>query len=95
GILIRARWSSQKVLLANVSTALTATAGVVVTLALADLIPAILPGLVAFATGQLIYVALADLLPEIHHRTSLRTYILEISAFILAVGIMWVLTLVE
>ena len=95
GILIRARWSARKVLLANASTALTATAGVVITLALADLVPAILPGVIAFAIGQLIYVALADLLPEIHHRTNLRTYILEISTFVLAIGIMWTLTLVE
>lgn len=88
-------WSRVKILLSNFATALTSVAGVLVVFLINGFVENAERVLVPIAIGQFIYIALADLIPEIHKKSGVKKYILEISAFIIGIGIMYLLTFAE
>lgn len=88
-------WSKSKILLVNSITALTSIIGVVLVFILRSLDSSIEKFLIPLAIGQFIYIALADLLPVIHKKAGVKKYVIEITAFIVGVAIMFALTLFE
>ena len=88
-------WRTSKILLINFLTALTAVVGALLVFIVSSFVEHADQFLVPLAAGQFIYIALADLLPEIHKKTGVAKYIIEISAFVLGILIMYALTLVE
>lgn len=94
-ILSYSGWSRVKILLSNFATALTSLLGVLVTFVLNSFIEHAEAILVPIAAGQFIYIALADLIPEIHKKSGVKKYILEISTFVVGIAVMYLLTLVE
>lgn len=94
-VLAYAGWKRSKILFINFLTALTSVAGVVTVFVLQNINEDLERFLIPLAIGQFIYVALADLLPVIHKKAGLKKYLLEIVAFIIGIGIMFLLTLGE
>jgi zinc and cadmium transporter len=94
-VLIHSKWPKRKVLIANFLVGLMAVGGVLLAFLLGELMENVGLWLVPFVAGQFIYIATADLLPEIHRKSSVKKYVLEISFFILGIGIMFALTLLE
>ncbi len=93
GVLIYGGFSRSRAVFFNFSTALSAILGVFVVLILrAHLLTYIVP----FAAGNFIYIAGSDLIPELHKEESgLAKSILQLTAFVLGVLILYLLSLVE
>lgn len=85
-------WRHSSILISNTLVSLTALVGVFVAFMISAMSNAMIPILVAIAIGQFIYIALADLVPEIHTKSGMKKYILEISIFIVGLLLMYVLT---
>ena len=66
-ILLSAGYSRSKALLLNLASAAGGIAGAAVMLGFGVSTPAIVPYVLAFAAGNLLYVAMADLIPTLHH----------------------------
>lgn len=94
GVLIHAGFSVRKALFFNFLTAVTAVAGAVLALAFSDVL-AVESLLIGFAAGSFIYVALADLVPELHKETKVRSSLIQFGTFLLGIGLMSVLLVLE
>lgn len=94
-ILLYSGWERKKVLLFNFLTALTSIFGALIVIVAESFIENLEQVLVPIAAGQFIYIALADLVPEIHKKSGVKKYSLEIAMFILGIFIMYSLTLLE
>lgn len=90
-ILIHAGYTKQKALLFNLFSASLAIVGAVLVLAIGDSISSIASALVPFTIGGFIYIAAADLLPEIHREENTKKSFLQLSYFLLGIGLMWIL----
>lgn len=88
-------WRRTKILLVNFLTALTAVVGALFVFIISSFVEHADRFLVPLAAGQFIYIALADLLPEIHKKAGAKKYVIEISAFVIGILIMYALTLIE
>jgi len=88
-------WSKARILTVNFITALTSIFGVVLVFVLQSVDESVEKILIPLAIGQFIYIALGDLLPVIHKKAGVKKYIIEISAFIIGVLVMYSLTLFE
>ncbi len=95
GVLKYAGLRRRKILIVNVLTALTAVLGAIIGVAISSVTENSEKYLVPLVVGQFIYIALADLLPEIHKKSGIFKYALEITAFCLGIGAMYLLLLVE
>lgn len=71
-ILLDRGWSTKKVFLANIFSALTTFLGIILGFTAAKSFEAWLPYLLAGVAGIFTYIALSDLIPEIHHRARHR-----------------------
>jgi zinc and cadmium transporter len=94
-VLAYSGWSKTKIMLVNFITALTSVLGVIFVLLLSNSVESIEKYLISFAIGQFIYISMADLLPEIHKKSNVKKYFIEISMFTLGIVLMYLLTLVE
>jgi zinc and cadmium transporter len=67
-VLLHAGYSRGKALALNVLCALASVAGAVAAVLLVDLLPGMLPYLLAIAASSFLYLAMSDLIPDLHHR---------------------------
>ncbi len=95
GVLIHGGFSRRKALLLNFLTALTAVIGVVIAFVLYRYTDGIIVMLIPFAAGTFIYIAGSDLIPELHKENTLAHSIPQILFFLLWIGIMSTLLLLE
>ena len=94
-MLIHGGFSRRKALLLNFLTALTAVIGVVIAFVLYRYTDGIIVMLIPFAAGTFIYIAGSDLIPELHKENTLAHSIPQILFFLLGIGIMSTLLLLE
>lgn len=95
GILLYSNWSKRRILFVNFVTALVAVIGAIFALVLNNIVEGAEKFLIPIAAGQFIYIALADLLPEIHAKSGIKKYIIEITMFLVGFLIMYALTTLE
>jgi len=95
GVLIHGGFSKLKALLLNFLTALSAIIGAVVAIVLGSQAEEATLFLVPFAIGAFIYIAAADLIPELHKETKIGKSVIQLVWFILGIGLMMLLLLVE
>jgi len=91
GILVHGGYTKNKALLINFLTALTAFLGAGLTILAASYIENLIPLLLPFAAGSFIYIASADLIPELHKEKRVRNSLLQLFAFMLGIGLMYLL----
>ncbi len=93
GVLLYAGFSRWRALLYNFISAVTAVAGAAVVLLLPeqDFASYVLP----FAAGGFIYIAGATLIPELHRECGWKESLSQVLAFLVGIGIMVLLLLVE
>lgn len=77
-ILLHSGFSNSKALLYNFLTASTAILGTVLVLTIDTFAHSLIPYLIPFAAGNFLYIAMSDLIPELHHKNSIRTSIVQI-----------------
>jgi len=100
GVLLHGGFSRRRALVFNFLTAITAVFGSLLILALGVIISFeniedFKIFLLSFAAGEFIYIAGSDLVPELHKETEPSRSLLQLIAFILGVGIILALVLVE
>ncbi len=94
-ILIHAGYTKAKALLFNLGSGLVAIAGAVLTILVGSLVEHAALFLVPFTIGGFIYIAAADLIPEIHREEHTGRSFLQLFYFLLGIGIMGALLLLE
>jgi zinc and cadmium transporter len=95
GVLIYAGFSKLKAIIMNFFTALTAILGAIVALSLNKYVQGIEFFLISLAIGGFIYIAGSDLIPELHKETRFSRSFFQIIAFVLGIGVMLLLLLLE
>ena len=90
GILLNKGLKRKKVLLLNITSALTAMMGAVVAYLLGERIETSLPILLSITAGFFIYIAASDLIPEIHHENRKGFAVIETALLFLGVIVVWV-----
>ncbi len=95
GVLVHAGLTPKRALVYNFATALTAVAGAVLTLLLADAVGGVTRSMLALSAGAFIYIAGADLIPELHRATDLRASILQFLAVVAGFAVMAALLVLE
>ena len=95
GVLLYSGFSRSKALVLNFISALAAVLGAVLALWATIVVEQIEMFLVPIAVGGFIYIAGSDLIPELHKETRLRRSIMQIIAFLLGIGVMSILLLLE
>jgi len=95
GVLVYGGFSRAKALFVNFLSALTAILGTVVGLVLSGMIEGIEFILVPFAAGGFIYIAGSDLIPELQKEIKPWKSLLILAAFILGIGVMCLMLLME
>ncbi len=93
-VLIQGGFTKSKALLLNFLTALTSFLGVVMALVLSNYFD-IGKFLLPFTAGGFIYIAGADLIPELHKELKISKSIIQLISFLLGIGIMILLLVVE
>jgi zinc and cadmium transporter len=94
-VLIHGGFTRQKALWLNFLTALSAVVGAALTLVLAERIEGLVSWLLPLAAGGFIYIASADLIPELHKDATTKRSLGQILAFIIGIGVMASLLLLE
>lgn len=95
GSLVYGGYSRAKALLFNFLTAISAVLGAVIILTLNISDSALTEFLIPFAAGGFIYIASSDLIPELHKNTEPRKSFWQLVAFILGIGLMLMLLILE
>ncbi len=95
GILIHGGFSKKKALISNFLTALAAIFGAMATLIAGNVIQNTTSFLIPFSIGSFLYIAGSDIIPEIHKETGSRKSLLQLIAFLLGVGVMYLLLFLE
>ena len=95
GILLHAGYTRQKALLFNFLSALAAVLGAVFTLIIGVKIEGITQFIIPFTIGGFIYIAAADLIPTIHREEHTGHSFLQLLFFLMGVGVMALLLLLE
>ena len=95
GVLLYGGFSKKKALLFNFLTALTAILGTLTIIIIGNYVKNINFYLIPFAVGTFIYIAGSDMIPELHKEFGFKKSIMEISAFILGIGIMLAMFMIE
>lgn len=94
GVLIHGGFTRGKALFLNFVTAMIAVLGALTALILGE-ISNIELLILPLTIGGFIYIAGSDLIPELHKETKIRKSLLQIMSFILGIGIMLTLLLLE
>ena len=95
GVLIHSGLSARRALWLNFLSALTAVLGAVVVLVAGAQSEAFLAFIIALTIGGFIYIAGSDLIPELHKESSIKGSVYQVIFFLLGVGIMALLLLLE
>lgn len=94
-VLIHGGWSKAKATLYNFASALTAVLGALVVVVFARSLEEAPSFLLAFAGASFIYVAMSDLIPELHKERSTYKAFVQFVWFLVGIGIMGVMLLLE
>lgn len=94
-ILVHGGWSKAKATLYNFLSALTAVLGAAVVFIFARDLQEAPSFLLAFAGASFIYVAMSDLIPELHKEKSTSKALIQFVWFIIGIGFMAALLLLE
>lgn len=96
GVLVHGGFSRRKALLMNFLIALTAVAGTTVAFVASNYVENFSSILIPFAVGNFVYIAGADLIPELHHKEQeLSKSILQLLTFMLGIGLMWLVFVIN
>lgn len=95
GVLIHGWYSKAKALKLNFLSALTAFFGVVIALILQRYVEDISAFLMPFSAWLFIYIAWTDLIPELHKHPKVSQSLLQALCFVIWIGVMCLLLLVE
>lgn len=95
GVLIHGWFSVKKALVVNFMTALTAIVWLVGALLLGHYIEGVHAYLIPVAIGMFIYIAWSDLIPEMHKETKWRQSLAQIMFFLMGIGFMALMLLLE
>ncbi len=95
GVLIHAGMSRMRALWFNFLSALTSVFGAVTVLLLGSQFETFLTFITAFTIGGFIYIAGSDLIPELHKEQSMKNSAYQILFFLLGIGTMALLLLLE
>jgi len=93
GVLVHGGFRVRKALLMNFLTALTAVAGVIISLILGGFIEGIGTFLLPFAAGGFIYIAGSDLIPELHKECAPGKSAVQLLMIVLGITVMFSLAL--
>lgn len=94
GVLIHGGFRPRRALLMNFLTALTAVAGVMVSLALGAFLGGLGTFLIPFAAGGFIYIAGSDLIPELHKECGVGKSLAQLLMIVLGIVVMMMLVLI-
>jgi zinc and cadmium transporter len=94
-ILVHGGFSKTKALLYNFISALTAIGGALIVLLLFKNSEILLTPLLAISAASFIYIAMSDLIPQLQKEENKTTALTHLLWFIVGIGIMWALLLVE
>lgn len=94
GVLLHSGFSKKKALLLNFLISLGTVVGLAIVYLVSD-IEVVAHALVPFAIGNFLYIAGSDLIPELHTETRFKQSVLQLVVFILGIGIMATLLLLE
>ncbi|MBC8500733.1 MAG: ZIP family metal transporter [Nanoarchaeota archaeon] len=95
GVLLHGGFSKGKALFFNFMTALTAVIGAVAAIIISSYVQNVTYFLIPFAAGGFIYIAGSDLIPELHKEVKVKKSLIQITLFILGVGVMVLLLLLD
>lgn len=95
GILLHGGFTKKKALLFNLFSAFLAIVGAAIVLIIGTSIENFSLFLIPFTAGGFIYIASSDLIPEMHKETKPSISFLQLIAFILGIGVMIALLLIE
>jgi len=95
GVLLHGGFSKGKALFFNFMTALTAVIGAVAAIIISSYVQNVTYFLIPFAAGGFIYIAGSDLIPELHKEVKVKKSLIQITSFILGVGVMVLLLLLD
>lgn len=95
GSLVYGGFSKAKALLFNFLTAITAVLGAIIVLAVNINGGSLTKFLIPFAAGGFIYIASTDLIPELHKETKPQKSFWQLLTFILGIGLMFGLLILE
>ena len=95
GILLHSGYSKRKALFFNFLTACLAIFGAVLTLIIGEHVQGIVKYVLPLTLGGFIYIAAADLIPELHREQHTGRSFAQFVAFMLGIGIMALMLLLE
>ncbi|MBI3623013.1 ZIP family metal transporter [Candidatus Pacearchaeota archaeon] len=95
GVLIHGGYSKRKALTLNFLSALTAFAGAIAALLISNSIHGLEKVITSIAIGGFIYIAGSDLIPELHKDFTTKKAILQLLFFLIGIGILAALLLLE
>ena len=95
GVLLHGGFSKKRAIFLNFITALAAVLGTILGLLFVNSNGTLSKILLGLAAGGFVYIASADLIPELHKETEIRVSLLQLLAFVIGIGIMALLLLVE
>ena len=95
GVLLQGGFSKSKALAFNFLTAATAVLGAIISLVLSSYITGLTTFLIPFAAGTFIYIAGSDLIPELHKEVKFQRSLIQLIAFLVGIGVMVSLILLE
>lgn len=93
GVLLYSGLSKKKAILFNFLSASTAILGTIVGLMLVGKLHNFTQLIIPFAAGNFIYIAASNLLPQLHRHCKLKDTLVHISAIIIGIGIIVLVTL--
>ncbi|HEX9608622.1 MAG TPA: ZIP family metal transporter [Candidatus Paceibacterota bacterium] len=94
-ILLHAGYSKAYALFINFSSALLAIVGVLIVFTLESASEQFLPAMTALAAGSFLYIAGSDLVPELHKVTRFQESLIQFTAIVLGIALMWALVFLE
>jgi|TARA_Y100000310_G_scaffold170442_2_gene170634 zinc and cadmium transporter len=95
GLLIHAGFSKAKALVVNFLTALSSFVGVGIVFAIQNASETFVPLAAAFSAGAFIYIAGSDLVPELHKTREVKRSLIQLTAMLVGIGLMFALLLLE
>ena len=96
GVLVHGGFTKKKALILNFGSALISVIGAISALLLATKVNGLINFLLPFAAGGFIYIAGSDLIPELHKcEFNVKQSLYQLIAFVLGIGVMMVLLLMD
>jgi len=95
GVLLHGGFTKRRALTLNFLSAIIAVFGALSAVIISSYVENSMPFLVSFAAGSFIYIAGSDLIPELHKRFTVKGSVLQMTAIVLGIAVMYGLLLLE